>query len=382
MTRKLYYEDVMQMHFNAKVISCLQDGESWRVILDQTAFYPEGGGQPADRGILGGKKVLDVQEENGEVVHWLDGAVSGCVSGEVDEHFRFDMMQQHTGEHILSGLICRTFGYSNVGFHIGSELVTVDFSGPITEEELLMLEKKANEIVWRNVPVQEIILKEGEKDTMSYRSKKEIRGDVRIIQIEDADTCACCGTHVLMTGAVGQIKAVSLQKYKQGVRIEMLSGERALDYENRMLAQIRKIGRQLSVQQEDTADAVLHLEKECMALRGEKNRLGMHLFEKEVEHFDDTEGARVVHSEQIALTQAGKAASILAQKAKVGMVLVGKDREWQFAAVSRQTDLRTFARELCKAFEGRGGGKPDIVQGSLKAGTFEEVNSWVSSFFG
>ena len=210
MTIRLYDKDVDMLDFSAVVKTCAQRENGYVVTLDQTAFFPEGGGQGADHGTLGGAQVLDAHDVHGEVEHLVSAplAIGSEVHGHVDAARRLDMMQQHSGEHMFSGLVHGLFGYDNVGFHIGTEAVTMDFNGPLTEEDIRRVELLANQAVWRDQPVEVFVPGREALANIEYRSKKEIDGDVRIVRIEGVDTCACCGTHVHTTGAVGQIKVV------------------------------------------------------------------------------------------------------------------------------------------------------------------------------
>lgn len=205
MTVRLYDRDVDMLEFSAVVKTCEQREKGYIVTLDQTAFFPEGGGQGADHGTLDGVQVLDAHEANGEVEHLVSGllAVGSEVRGHVDAVRRMDMMQQHSGEHMFSGLVHGLFGYDNVGFHIGTEAVTMDFNGMLTEADVRRVELLANQAVWRDQPVEAFVPSREELANIEYRSKKEIAGDVRIVRIEGVDTCACCGTHVHTTGCVG-----------------------------------------------------------------------------------------------------------------------------------------------------------------------------------
>ena len=248
MTIRLYDQDAELMAFTATVRACERRGEGYAVVLDRTAFFPEGGGQGADHGTLGEAHVLDTHEVQGEVVHTTDAplAVGSVVEGHVDAARRRAMMQQHSGEHIFSGIVHRLFGYDNVGFHIGTEAVTMDFNGPMTAEDIRRVELLANEAVWADIPVEAFVPPREELAQLSYRSKKAIDGDVRIVRIAGADTCACCGTHVKSTGCIGQIKVIGWQKYKSGVRVSILCGGRALDEENALMEQVRRVSVALS----------------------------------------------------------------------------------------------------------------------------------------
>ncbi|MBR6652269.1 MAG: alanyl-tRNA editing protein, partial [Anaerotignum sp.] len=258
MTEKLYYLDAYATTFTAKVLECTEDKKNWKVVLDRTLFYPEGGGQPADMGTLGGVKVLDVHEKDDIITHTTDKPleVGAEVEGEIDWERRFDLMQNHSGEHILSGVICQKYGCDNVGFHMGKEMITIDLNTKIPEEDLPWLEEKANEAIWNNVPVGIRYPSKEELDALDYRSKKELEGQVRIVNVGDYDCCACCGTHVKLAGEIGLIKIISSQNYKGGTRLELLSGKRALqDYrkKNDVSAQA---GQLLSVPAEKVDGAV------------------------------------------------------------------------------------------------------------------------------
>lgn len=258
---KLYQQDPFLTRFTAQVVSCAADKGGWSVVLDRTAFYPEGGGQPWDTGTLNGIPVTQVQEQDGAVVHTCAARLEPGtqVEGAVDWARRFDLMQQHSGEHIVSGLIHSTYGYDNVGFHLGSDLVTIDFNGPLEEEDLRDIELRANQYIWEDRPVSVTYPTTKELAALDYRSKKAISGQVRIVSFPGADTCACCGTHVASAGQVGLVKLLSVQKFREGVRVELLCGGRALSYLDRVLGQNRRISNLLSAKPFETAGGVERL---------------------------------------------------------------------------------------------------------------------------
>ena len=276
----LYYQTPYVKEFDAIVTACRPAKHGFEVELSQTGFYPEGGGQPSDTGRIGEVHVTHVEEKHGVVVHETDAPleVGSTVHAAIDWEQRFSNMQQHTGEHIISGLIHAAYGYDNVGFHMGHDEVTVDLNGPLNWEQLKEIEKKANAVVWANLPVQVTYPGEEELKTIDYRSKKELTGQVRIVEIPGADICACCGTHVHTTGAVGQIKVVGVQKYKSGVRVSILCGRRALAYENAMLDQAKAAGHALSVPTEELSGAVERMLGERDRLRAQNDALGMRIF--------------------------------------------------------------------------------------------------------
>ena len=241
-TTRLFDQDAYLGEFEATVERSVCEGGMYRVLLDQTAFFPEGGGQPADEGTLDGIFVTDVQEIDGEIWHTVEAPLEPgkTVVGKLDFEKRFSNMQNHCGEHIVSGIVHRIYGFNNVGFHMGSDVITVDFDGVLTEEQLYDVEQEANEAVLRNVPVTISYPSKEELETMDYRSKKEIEGQVRIVTIEGYDSCACCGTHVAKTGEIRLIKILSAQKNKGGVRVTMLSGEKA--YADYCLKHVNTLG--------------------------------------------------------------------------------------------------------------------------------------------
>ena len=243
MTEKLFYKDSHLAEFTATVQSCEQEEKYYKVVLDRTAFFSEGGGQSADTGILDGVKVFDVQEKDGILYHMTEKPlkIGNTIEGKIDWDERFSKMQQHSGEHIVSGLIHQKYGYNNVGFHLGQDAVTMDFDGVITKEQLKEIEFLANEGVAKNLDILVDYPTEEELDKITYRSKIEIEGQIRIVTIEGYDVCACCAPHVKKTGEIGLIKLTNVQNYKGGVRITMLCGFRALADYNEKETSVRKV---------------------------------------------------------------------------------------------------------------------------------------------
>ena len=211
-TRKLYYEDCHLSRFQAMVTGCEKSEKGYEILLDATAFYPEGGGQACDLGSLGGVSVLDVREREDVVVHLCDAPleIGTEVEGVIDYDRRFDLMQQHTGEHIVSGIIHRRYGFHNVGFHMGSEMIEIDFDGMVPAGDLPAIEQEANSALWQNLEVRCWYPAEEELPHVVYRSKRALPWPVRIVQVPGFDSCACCGTHVAKTGEVGLVKLFSV----------------------------------------------------------------------------------------------------------------------------------------------------------------------------
>lgn len=376
MTIRLYDQDSMLLDFTATVTGCWEKKGQYIITLDQTAFFPEGGGQGADHGTLGGAKVIDCHEHGGEVEHTVDAPleVGAVVEGHVDAVRRLDMMQQHSGEHIFSGLVCQLFGYDNVGFHIGSEAVTMDFNGPLTEEDVRRVERLANEVVWKNVPVNTLLPDQEELAAMHYRSKKALEGTVRIVNIPGADTCACCGTHVKQTGSVGQIKVMGWQKYKSGVRVSILCGRRALEEENLLLDQAKGASVALSCKGQELHGAVERVMAERDQLRFKNDQLGQRIFEMMAAK-EEENAVRMVICDALEAGGVRKAAGRLCVGAKLALVLVPREAGYSFAMSSETEDVRPATKALCAAFGGKGGGPKDMTQGVLLGGTEQEIRA-------
>lgn len=366
MTQKLYYENQYIKEFTAGVVSCTEGKRGFEVILDKTAFFPEGGGQPGDTGFIDSAEVIDTVERGDDVVHICTKAVSGEVECRLDFEKRFTNMQQHTGEHIFSGVLHSVCGYDNVGFHMGESCITVDFNGVVSADELGRIERLANEAVYKNIPVETICPSDGELEKYSYRSKKEISGQVRLTKIEGVDLCACCGTHVAFTGEVGIIKAVSMMNYKSGVRITLRIGRKALaDYceKNKNVLEISNL---LKAKADEITPAVERVLAQLHEARYAYSTLKKELFALKANE--------ACGEKYIAFDDAGSAddarvfADLLAERVGIAAVFSGNDESgYKYAVVSRGQDVREIGKALNAACNGRGGGKPDMVQGSVAA---------------
>ena len=353
------------------------EGGGGLVALAGTVFYPEGGGQPADRGVLalpGGVRltVTDVHEKEGVIWHTVETLPPEAVPGtpveeQIDWAWRFDKMQQHTGEHILSGTLHRLFGAENVGFHIGSEAVRMDTSVPISPEGLLQAETEANRFVWQDLPVQIFYPTPAELAGMTYRSKKEIAGQVRIVSIPGADTCACCGTHTAATGQVGLIKIIAAERYKGGMRLAVLCGARALAEMQAMQARQGEIVAELSAKPAETANAVRRVHAELAALKYTQYGLCTQLF--------DALAAAVVPGQDAVFTVPGldpdglHRLAVRLTEATGGLcaALTPTEKGCGYCLARREGDVRPLTKALNAACSGRGGGKPGICQGSCAA---------------
>ena len=368
---KLFENDSYLTRFTARVLSCAQGKKGYDVTLDQTAFFPEGGGQPYDTGTLGGVQVLEVHDRGGQIVHTCAGPleVGSQVEGIVDWERRLDHMQQHSGEHIVSGLAHAKYGCDNVGFHMGSDVVTIDLNVELDQQQLEELELEANRYLWQDRPVQLLYPTADELERMDYRSKKAIQGQVRIVTFPGADTCACCGTHVRSAGQVGLIKLLSVQRFRDGVRIELVCGGRALRYVNAMVAQNRHISNLLSTKAAETGRGVERLLEETHQLKARLTAMEDARFRALAEQYT---GAGDVLLFEEGLTPDGLRRLCDAVLNVCGgrcACFSGDDAGGHAYAVGqRGGDLRAFSKDMNQALGGRGGGKPDFVQGRVSAG--------------
>ena len=369
-TVKLYYENAYTQDFTAVVLSCEAVKNGFAVTLDRTAFYPEGGGQPADHGTLGEARVLDVHEKDGVVTHLCDQALSegAEVSGRIDWARRFDHMQQHSGEHIISGLLCSTFHCDNVGFHMGADVVTIDYNTPITWEQALEVERRANAYIWADHPIRIWYPSAEELAALPYRSKKELTGQVRIVTIPGADICACCGTHVSNTGEIGLLRIFSCVRFHDGVRLELLCGRRALRYLRALTEQNRQVSGLLSAKPLETAGAVQRLLDAEGALKLRAASLEEAVFTQKAQALAGN--GNVLLFEPAMSPDSVRRLTDLVMSACGGRaaVFAGSDEAgYKYAVGEQGGDLRQLVRELNTALQGRGGGKPFFAQGSVSA---------------
>ena len=364
-TRKLYYEDSDLSVFCATVTGCAQTTGGYAVTLDATAFYPEGGGQPCDTGTLGNAAVLDVQEQGESVIHLCDRPlpVGKTLEGRIDWSRRLDLMQQHAGEHIVSGLICSRFGYHNVGFHIGSEMVTIDFDGPVSPEALPQIEAAANQAVWQNLPIRCWYPSQQELPNVSYRSKKALPWPVRIVQIPGIDSCACCGVHVKHTGQIGLIKLFSCVKFHQGVRIEMACGNRALEILNSAYEQNRQVSQAFSAKIGETGEAARKMNERLAAAEFRCAGLERTLWDRTAEEYRGK--GNVLHMDETLTPLAVRelADRIAERCGGTAAVLSGTN----LCVISKTDDLKALSAALRTELTARGSGKPGIFQGTVPA---------------
>ncbi len=367
MTEKLFYQDGYRKEFQAKVLSCEKVKEQYQVVLDGTAFFPEGGGQYGDIGWLDETEVLDTREKGGIIYHTVASPLEAgtTVTGRLNWEVRFDRMQQHTGEHIISGIVHSRFGYDNVGFHLGEDYCTMDFNGCISKEELREIELEANRAVFANLGVGITYPSKEELIAMEYRSKIEIEGQVRIITIPGYDVCACCAPHLGSTGEIGLIKLVHMMNYKGGERITMLCGFRALADYDRKDENTKAISALLSAKEREVA--VARLKEEAGSLKGKIASLQQKMLAYRAAEIPVEEDVAAVFDSGLSGNAPRELMNLLLNKgAKVCAVFAGdEEKGYRYVIGSKETDVRPLCKRINDAFGGRGGGKPEMVQGSL-----------------
>lgn len=389
-TIKLYDRDAYATEFEADIISCepnKADDKRFDIILNQTLFFPEEGGQSPDMGILAGYRVVDVQIKNGVITHTVDTSAGDCcdvekkaelaagvhVQGKIDWQHRFYNMQQHSGEHIFSGIVHSRFGFENVGFHLSDSVVTMDFSGVISPEDIAEVEHEVNVAISKNIPIEVTYPSRDELAQLEYRSKIEIEGQVRIVTVPGYDVCACCAPHVKRTGEIGMLKVMNYQNYKGGVRVSILCGFRALEAFRQKCDIISELMGIFTTNQEALVDNVTKLKAVNQSLKSELGTAKSALLDYKVAELPtDTDNA-VLFECGIDTNAARNCVNALVEKySGFSAFFMGNDEEgYSFIIGSKNADCNTVAAALRNKLGARGGGKPVMVQGSVKAAKSE-----------
>lgn len=408
----LYYKIPYVKEFDTEVLTCRsvddpeirksvfgQDGAEWplyAVYLRDHGFYPEGGGQASDTGSLQGIteelscRVCSVQEVKAEadtIVHYTDAALpEGLrVHAVIDWEKRMRNSRNHSGEHIVSGLVHRHYGYHNVGFHM-SDVMTIDFDGSLSMEQLLAIEKEANDVVLANHPVKVFFPEPSELESIDYRSKKALSGTVRLVDLGGADLCACCGTHVMTTGEIGPIKILSVMGHKGGVRVEMFCGTDALADYQRKHQQLLELSHLLSASPEEILSAVKNVMNISAAKDQRIAELNDRYFMSLVEQYRCCDQVLILYENDLNTVELRKCCDRLMKHTAAPVVLMlarkpGSDAEYNYVAGSLSEDLRALSKEFNARVHGRGGGQKEMIQGSLRADP-EEVRLAAEQLFG
>ena len=395
MTKRLYDENSHLTEAESRVVSCVPAGDAFDVVLDQTVFFPEGGGQPSDAGKLGEALVSHVREEGGEIFHRVDRAiaVNAVVSGRIDWARRFDLMQQHTGEHLLSFSFYELFSASNVGFHLALDYATIDFDKPVSHEQILEAEMLANRFVWKNLPVHATFY-DSEEDVRALPLRKHAEGlvpPIRIVGIEGADLCTCCAPHCDETGEIGSIFVADASSYKGGTRITFFCGERALKLHRAQHDDLDVIARRFSCQREAAVSAVKKLSDDYGALKKSERELAKSLngymsseflakaaqagkFRVVVQLVSGVDAARLKDLAQAA--SAEKTLALLVSECDARLLYVLS------TGAGFPLDLSDLMPAVNAALGGKGGGRGTLAQGTstTTSGAFEAVEQLKNYF--
>lgn len=366
MTVRLYEENAYTSEFFATVLDCLAEKDGFKIALDKTAFFPEGGGQAGDKGMLGDAIVFDTQIENDIIYHFTDKAlnVGDFIECKIDFERRMGFMQNHTGEHIVSGIAHKLYGVNNVGFHLGQDLVTIDFDKELTREQLDEIEYLANKKVWQNLPVRAYYPTEEQLKSTDYRSKKEIDGAVRLVSIKDTDICACCAPHVNNTGEIGLIKLLDTERMRGGIRIVLKCGVFALNDYRIKYENVSQISALLSAKQENTADAVKFLDDKFTAERQKSNELKRKIAELTVNTADENTNCLFIDDCDVKDLQL-VADKLHTKHGGIRGAFSGSGENYSFAICGEDAQLQEFFKKFKDNFTVRGGGRNGMVQGTV-----------------
>ena len=372
MTEKLFYKDSHLFAFRAVVVSCEKIADSlFHVILDKTAFFPEGGGQQSDTGSIGESAVSHVVEEDGFIFHVCDRHIEpgSEVSCSIDSEIRLRRMQNHSGEHVLSGLIFKNFGFNNVGFHMGEHYMTIDFSGELSDADLKMIERLANEAVRKDIPVVAYYPTSDELEKTAYRSKLALKENVRLVKIDGCDICACCAPHVSRTGEIGMIKILSSMRHRGGTRIEAVCGMDALDHFGRQQENAEKISALLSAKQDEICCAVERLFRFSETQKTKIGALSMKCASLIADSVANTDGNICLFDNLLDEIAIRELVNILSEKSNgIAGVFFGDDPSgYRYIIGSRKGDLRKNAALINSGIKGKGGGSASMIQGRSSA---------------
>lgn len=388
MTHKLYDTDSYLDEFTCKVVSLYSDDDYIFIETDRTAFFPEGGGQTCDKGSFNGINVEKIEIVNNRIWHFVKNSEENAekleedtvLHGKIDMQKRFSDMQQHSGEHIFSGIVNSVYGYNNVGFHLGTETVTLDFDGELDENDICKVENLVNKAIWDNLPVKVSFPTENELSKIKYRSKIEIEGQVRLVEIPGIDICACCAPHVKFTGEIGIVRVVSFERYKGGTRVSILCGERALLDLRHKLKQNRLVSNLTSSKQDETAAAVERLKNENEKLK--YDLIGMTKEYLLLKSESTAPGERIIIFDkklQGKLLQ-DYAISLMNKAEKFSACFYGENSSYRYCITSNNVDLRSLAKALNCSFSGRGGGKAEIIQGTVTAESEKSIREFLINY--
>lgn len=384
MTERLFEKDAYCRSFSANVVSCEEKDGSFFVVLDKTAFFPEGGGQAPDKGTINGVNVLDVQEKDGIVYHKTEKAFNtgDAVCCELDWELRFERMQSHAGEHVVSGVVHSLFGYDNVGFHMSEKTMTVDFSGPLTADDIAKVELESNKAIYKNAPITASYPTKDELAVADYRSKIEPRDGIRLITIEGVDCCACCAPHPSFTGEIGVIKIIDFCPHKKGTRIEMVAGINAfLDY-SALHTSVKQVMNLLSAKRDSIAMSVEKLQETANNLKSENGKMSRKLALASLSPVT-VNGCAYAINENMSYDDLRECANNLIENGTRKCILLSSSDadSYIYVVSSAENDVRNLVSELNSEFSGKGGGKDNYAQGKLSAFSEDELKNFIEKLF-
>ena len=380
MTERLFEKDAYCRSFSANVVSCEEKDGSFLVVLDKTAFFPEGGGQAPDKGTINGVNILDVQEKDGIVYHKTEKAFNSgdTVSCELDWELRFERMQSHAGEHIVSGVVHSLFGYDNVGFHMSEKTMTVDFSGPLTADDIAKVELESNKAIYKNAPITASYPTKDELAVADYRSKIEPRDGIRLITIEGVDCCACCAPHPSFTGEIGVIKIIDFCPHKKGTRIEMVAGINAYYDYSALHTSVKQVMNLLSAKRDSIAVSVEKLQETANNLKSENGKMSRKLALASLSPVA-VNGCAYAINENMSYDDLRECANNLIENgARKCILLSSADADsYIYVVSSAEKDVRSLVSELNSTFSGKGGGKDNYAQGKLSASSEDDLKNFI-----
>lgn len=379
MTEKLFYKDAYIKEFYAEVLSCEKEKNLYKIILDKTAFFPEGGGQTADTGFIGDAKVVDVQEKGEDIIHFADKEAAGTVFCKLDFDRRYVKMQNHTGEHLMSGIAHKLFGAENVGFHLGDDVVTMDYDIQLTKEQLQQVELEANKAIYANTEIISHFPKPEELESLTYRAKLDLKENVRIIEIKDYDMCACCAPHVKRTGEVGLVKIVESMNWKGGTRLFIHCGLEGFLHYRKTYETVKAISGLLSAKQENLTQFVEKYMEDTNKLKYELEQADLERARLIATTFEKTDKSIVVKDGLLKTDGMRELVNLLKEKTdKCVCVLTGIDGAYRFIMGADNMPLRTLIKDINAKLNGKGGGNDQMVQGSFNS-TFAEIEETIKS---
>lgn len=384
MTVKLYEQDAYIKEFTATVVSCEETKGGYAVVLDKTAFFPEGGGQAPDKGTLNGVAVLDVQIKEEIIVHTVASPLNAgsTVTGVLDWETRFDRMQNHTGEHLVSGVIHKLFGYNNIGFHMNDQLVTLDVDGTLNGEQVALVEQTVNKALYENRKVTPWFPNPEELKSYDYRSKLDLTQGVRLVEIDGYDVCACCAPHVARTGEIGVIKIIDFYPNKQGTRVEMLCGKRAFADYSSLHQNNKEIMGILSSKRMETPVKVKQEQEALQALRAEYKNLAQRLSWAQLQ--PKTVGENVFgFTPNVSYDELRYCVNRLQETCQGVCALFSQNEQGEsiYIVASVAENIQALVKEMNGELQGRGGGKPNFAQGKVSASQ-AEIEAWLTEKLG